>query len=310
MVDIRLAWAIFLGGTAVRTFCFLEGDIYASLPADYGFWVKAGTLAMMAALVGFFAAVERVIPYKTRYAITLSGTTLTVIAVFTPPPMTKLLSFGSGTLAFIIIFLFFQYLRSHTTEATRLSFQLVSVGVLAGFAGFLLHLDEVYYYLGGNVYAAGILILVLGTFLFGSSVLQSPAYDELDWIEQLAAIYVIGSGGALLFTHQFQRTGNMDSDLAAAGLTGVQEIMREITGTNGSVNTISIGEYEILFANGRGIVTALVCRAPYRILVEKCREFTKQYESIFEEEITTNVASGSWTRLAEKLVNSVFVQAR
>ena len=307
VTDIRLAWAVFMGGTAVRTFCFMQGDIYASLPTDYAFWVRVATLAMMAALVGFFGAVERVIPYKTRHAMTLSGAALVVIAVFTSPTMTKLLSFGSGVLAGIVIVLFFQHLRGYITDKTRLSYRLVSVGILAGFVGFLLHLDEVYYYLGPFVYVTGILILLLGTLLFGSSVIQSPAYDELDWIDQLAAIYVMGSGGALLFTHQFQRTGTMNVDLAAAGLTGVEELMREITGTSDSVNTISIGEYEVIFVHGRLIVTALICRASYRVLLEKCREFTEQYELMFGEEITRNIVSESWNRLAEKLVNSVFM---
>ena len=83
--------------------------------------------------------------------------------------------------------------------------------------------------------------------------------------------------------------------------------MKEITGTDGSVNAISIGEYDVLFAHGHLVVTALVCMAPYRILLEKCREFTEQYELVFGDEITHNVVTGEWNQLAKKLVNSVFI---
>ena len=60
-----------------------------------------------------------------------------------------------------------------------------------------------------------------------------------------------------------------------------QEMLKEITESEEGFRRVSIGQNELLFSHGNSIVTALVAKAPYRILLDKVDDFTEKFELLF-----------------------------
>jgi hypothetical protein len=306
IVDIRLAWAIFILGLASNTFSFLITDISPLSEADYILWIKLGYLSMMYAVTGFSFALERILPYKTRYAFTMLGLLFASLTLFLPQDIMRLMAYGLGILLFIQLLLFFRYFKTHTTTDTKFSYQLLTTGITIGFIGFILRNEIVLINLGVEYYLLGIFLLMVGVTMFGGSILESPAYDELDWVDQMHDLYVIADGGILMFYHTFQESTRMDEDLTAAGISGFQDMLKEITESEEGFRRVSIGRNELLFSHGNSIVTALVAKAPYRILLDKLDDFTEKFELLFSERIHQRMRPLTGEMPALLLVENVF----
>ena len=90
-----------------------------------------------------------------------------------------------------------------------------------------------------------------------------------------------------MYHHKFIPTVDLDENLTAAGLTGVQELFKEITQSKTGLNRLSVGEFDILFAQRNDFTTVLVANSPYRVLLDKVRDFSDQFELLFGVEAKT-----------------------
>ncbi len=306
IVDIRLAWAIFLLGLATNAFSFMITDVAVLSAVENAFWIKMGYISIMFSITAFFFALERILPYKTKSVFSISGLFITVVTIFVPQDVMRILAFGFGSLVFILMLLFFRYFRAHTSDETQLSYQLLSTGIIIGFVGFVLRNDVVLVNFGVDYYLLGLLLITIGIMMFGGSIIQSPAYDELDWPEQVNELYVIAEGGILMFYHSFNEEHKFDEDLAAAGISGFQDMLKEITESEEGFRRVSIGSNEILFSHGSTVVTALVANAPYRILLDKVDDFTEKFELLFSERIHQRMRPLTGELPALLLIENVF----
>ncbi|MFW9769170.1 MAG: hypothetical protein ACFFEM_10145, partial [Candidatus Thorarchaeota archaeon] len=192
LTDVRLAWAVFMLGMVLNTFSFMMTDFYFTEDPASLLWTKTGYIAMMIALMGFFLALERILPYRTRNIFTWSVLLIAIVTVFAPRELLTLLALSASLLAFGMLFLFFAYFVKNTTGAVRSSMRMIFFGVLIGFIGYLLRSDLVYSF-GEQYYVLGAALLVTGLVILGIAVLSSPTLDELDWDEQMLELYVIHS---------------------------------------------------------------------------------------------------------------------
>ncbi|MGY5876473.1 MAG: hypothetical protein RTU30_12065 [Candidatus Thorarchaeota archaeon] len=304
--DIRLGWALFLVGLAFNSIFFVISDLYTVTYEDYLFWIRFGYLSIDLSLVGFFFAMERILPYNTRNSITGIGLVIAITTIFFSQEIMRLFAYAIGILAFLMLFFFYQYFRKNVTAETLPGVQLIFIGILIGFIGFILRTDPIYEAFGAVPYTIGPLLLVIGIALFGASILVSPAFDELDWAEQLVGLFVIGEGGILMYHHRFLEVSDVDENLAAAGLSGVQDLLREITSAEGGFNIVSIGEYEILFSHGGHVSSALVSKTSYQILLGKIEDFTEKFELLFQDVIKMQSRSLEKDERASTLVESIF----
>ncbi|MGY5854262.1 MAG: hypothetical protein RTU92_11895 [Candidatus Thorarchaeota archaeon] len=305
-VDIRLGWALFLIGLAFNSIFFVIADVYTDTYEAYLYWIRFGYISVDLSLVGFFFAMEHILPYNTRNSITVLGLVIAITTVFFSQEIMRLFAYAIGILAFIMLFSFYQYFRKNVTGETLPGVRLIFIGILIGFIGFILRTDPIYDFFGEVPYILGPLLLVIGIGLFGASILVSPAFDELDWAEQLVGLYVIGEGGILMYHHRFLEVSAVDENLAAAGLSGVQDLLREITSAEGGFNIVSIGEYEILFSHGGHVSSALVSKTSYQILLGKIEDFTEKFELLFQDIIKEHSRSVENDERASTLVKSVF----
>ncbi|MHA2433603.1 MAG: hypothetical protein ACXADO_10285, partial [Candidatus Thorarchaeota archaeon] len=123
---------------------------------------------------------------------------------------------------------------------------------------------------------------------------------------QLVELYLIQSGGLLVYHHQFTESPDIDQWLTAAGISGVQSLFQEITRSESGLNVVSIGEYEILFAHGRSFTSVLIARAAYQVLLGKVREFTTKFDAVFGPIVQSFEGSLNEFSSARELVESYF----
>ncbi len=306
LTDVRLAWAVFMLGMVLNTFSFIMTDFYFTVDPQALVWTKTGYLAMMMALIGFFLALERILPYQTKNVFTGSVILVAIVTVFAPREWLTILALTASLFAFGMLALFFSFYVKNTTGSVRSSMRLIFVGVLIGFVGYLLRSDPVYYSFGEQSYIVGAALLVTGLVILGIAVLSSPILDELDWDEQMLELFVIHSAGILVFHHKFRAAVDLDENLTAAGITGVQELVKEITQSKEGLNNLSVGDFEILFAQRENFISMLLAKESYRVLLEKVEDFADSFEMVYGEALEDFRGEISQFGTASSLVSNLF----
>jgi hypothetical protein len=293
-------------GMACNSFSFIMSDFYFTIDPGSLLWTKIGYLMLMIALIGFFLALERILPYKTRHLFTAAGAVVAFITIFSSREYLTALALSASLVVFGILALFFSYYVRNTSGVVRGSMRMIFIGFLGGFIGYILRSDFVYYSFGEPVYLTGAFLLVTGLVVMGVAVLGSPALDELDWSEQMLELYVIHESGVLMYHHKFKQSVEFDENLTAAGLTGAQELFKEITQSKTGLNTLSVGDVNILFAHKNHFTTAIVAKQAYRVLLGKAKDFSDQFELLFGDAV--KAFSGEVTQFnnAEKLAINLF----
>lgn len=304
-LDLRLSWSIFFFGLAINSSFFIISDFWMTTEPMNTRFVASGYIALIFALTAFFAALEMILPYRTRHVLTLIGLGSTFLPLFIPRALFEVLALFDSIIALIGITLFLRYTWGSTTGDVRKSVQWVVVGFVMGWVGFLGR-SEVGYLLGEPTYAFSLSLLTVGILIFGYVLATSPALDELDWNKQILELYVIQMGGILVCHHQFVENPDVDQTLTAAGIAGVQSLFQEITRSDTGLNIVSIGEYDILFAHGAAFTCVLIAKKPYRVLLDKVQEFTTKFEYEFGTVLQRFEGSLREFHSAVELIESVF----
>jgi len=281
LLDIRLVWGIFLVGMSLNTLLFTIGDFYFNTEPAHTFWTKTGYIAMMLALVAFFFAMERVLPYRTGHVFSICGILSAALTIVFPRSLMVYLTFAMSLVTVIGFVLFIIYTRSGTTGDVRRDTTRMTTGFLLAIVGFLGRSDFVYYNLGESVYLSGIVLYVIGLAIFGYVMVGSPAMEEFDWRTHLIRLYVMDKGGVLVYHHHFVDIMVRAQELTAAGISGIQSLMQEAMQSDAGLNHLSIGDYEILFAHSEDFTCILLCTKPYRVLLNKVIDFSNQFQDLF-----------------------------
>ncbi|MHA1638333.1 MAG: hypothetical protein ACTSUO_01030 [Candidatus Thorarchaeota archaeon] len=291
---------------AANSIAFMLADFRFPNEPFNTYCVAIGYVALVLALTAFFFAMERILPYNTRYAFTFIGLLSAVTTLIIPRSLFNILALFSSSVALIGVLLFLRHARKNTTGVVRRNIGLIVMGFLMGWVGFIGRSEFVYDNLGAPFYVFGITLLLVGILIFGVTLTYSVALDELDWQKQLVALYVIKKGGILAYHHEFTKDLEADQGLTAAGISGVQSLLQEITNSEEGLNIVSIGSYEILFAHGSGIITVLIANEPYHMLLDKVEDFNHQFENIFLPLMGKYSSDVSEFTSVRELVESIF----
>ena len=304
-LDLRLAWSVFFFGLSINSIFFIMADFWFHNEPINTMLTASGYIALMIALTAFYAALEMILPYKTRHVLTIIGIITTFMPLFIPRSFFEPLALFDAILALIGITLFLRYTWSGTAGEVQKNVQWVVFGFLIGWLGFLGRSETAYLW-SESIYALGLIMLTVGILIFGYMLTTSPALDELDWNQQILELYVIQSGGILMCHHQFVENPNIDQVLTAAGIAGVQSLFQEITRSATGLNIVSIGDYDILFAHGAEFTCVLIAKKPYKILLDKVQEFTDKFEYEFGTVLRQFEGSLKEFHSADELIQSVF----
>ncbi|MHA1577513.1 MAG: hypothetical protein ACTSU3_09145 [Candidatus Thorarchaeota archaeon] len=281
LVDLKIAWSIFFFGVAANSIAFMLSDFRFTTEPFNTYCVTVGYVALILAISAFFFAVEKILPYKTRHAFTVMGILSSLIILFLPRSLFNVLAIIISFVALVGVLLFLRHALRNTIGKVRRNVELIVAGFLLGWIGFIGRSDFIFDNLGVPFYVIGITLLLVGILIFGLTLTYSVALDELDWQSQLVTLYVIKKGGILVYHHDFIEDLDVDQVLTAAGISGVQSLLQEITNSEDGLNIVSIGNYEILFAHGSSISAVLITKEPYHTLLSKVEDFIHRFELIF-----------------------------
>ena len=306
LLDIRLVWAIFLVGMSLNTLLFTIGDFYFNTEPAHTFWTKTGYMAMILALVAFFFAMERVLPYRTGHVFSICGILSAALTIVFPRNLIVYLAFAMALVTVIGFVLFVIYTRSDTTGDMRRDTTRMTTGFLLAIVGFLGRTDFVYYNLSEYFYRSGTALYVIGLAIFGYVMISSPAMEELDWRAHLIRLYVMNKGGLLVYYHQFVDIPVRAQELTAAGISGIQSLMQEAMQSDAGLNHLSIGDYEILLAHSDDFTCVLLCSKPYRVLLDKVIEFSNRFQDSFGPELRSFGSDITPFKSASEIVDVLF----
>ncbi len=304
--DVRLAWAVFMFGMASNSFSFIMSDFYFTDPAGILLWTKTGYIAMMIALLGFFIALEQILPYVTHDLFTGLGVASIIITILLPLEYLNYIALFTSLLTFVMLVLFSIYYLRITAGEIKTAMRLIVIGFIVGFLGYIGRSDTVYSSFGPMVYTIAALFLVIGLLILGATVFSGPALDELDWDNQLLELYVIHENGLLMFHYEFSRIVNLDENLTAAGISGIQNLLQEIVHSTEGLNFLSIGRLSILFAHGEHFTVVLLAKHPYRVLLAKVKEFVEIFQVVFGSEIKDPAINTEKFVGTEEIVQNIF----
>ena len=119
-------------------------------------------------------------------------------------------------------------------------------------------------------------------------------------------LYVIHSAGILVYHHRFKHAVNLDENLTAAGITGVQELVKEITHSKEGLNNLSVGDFDILFAQKENFISMLLAKKSYRVLLEKVEDFAERFEMIYGEALEDFGGEVTQFSAASSIVSNLF----
>ncbi|MFW9813636.1 MAG: hypothetical protein ACFFF9_14345 [Candidatus Thorarchaeota archaeon] len=281
VVDIKFAWATFLLGMVFNRGTFIMSDFYFTVEPFNTLFTKIGYAGLILALTAFFFAIELILPLKTRHVFFIAGLLHAFLAVVFPRDWLDYVAISIALVTLAGVMLFLQYTMKNTSGNIRKSIKIIVAGFLTGYIGFVFSGDMAYYAFGMIPYLLGEAALAFGLIVFGFGAIYSPALGELDWRQQLVELYIIQQGGLLVYHYEFEKTGELDQVLTAAGISGVQSLFQEITQSEMGLNVVSVGKFEILFSHSSSFTSVLITRAPYNVLVDKIEEFTKTFDLMF-----------------------------
>jgi len=306
IVDIKFAWATFLLGMVFNRSAFIQSDFYYTVEPFNTLFTKMGYVGLILALTAFFFAIELILPYRTRNAFFYAGLLHAVLAVVFPRDWLDYIAISIAVVTLAGVMLFLNYTMKNTSGNVQRSIKTILAGFLIGYFGFIFSSDMAYGIFGIVPYLLGEGGLVFGLVIFGLGAIYSPALGELDWRQQLVELYIIQQGGLLVYHYEFERTGELDQVLTAAGISGVQSLFQEITQSEMGLNVVSVGKFEILFSHSNSFTSVLITKAPYNVLVDKIEEFTDTFELMFGSIIQNFEGDLREFSSAEELVKSIF----
>jgi hypothetical protein len=83
-------------------------------------------------------------------------------------------------------------------------------------------------------------------------------------------------------------------------------LFKEITQSKTGLNNLSIGNFDILFAQGPSFTSVLIANQPYRVLLEKVKDFSDKFQLVFGKAVENLGGEVSQFEAADALAKAVF----
>ncbi len=146
--------------------------------------------------------------------------------------------------------------------------------------------------------------------LFAIAMWSLPSLSEFNWEEQVKTLYVIMPGGLLAYEFSFKSEDSVDSDLLGSGLSGIVDIVREMTGSVKRMKIIRQEKKNIYLEYGDHVTVAIIAEEELKILFEKISRFTREFETLFADVLESWDGNTEIFKLADSLVKKIFISAR
>ena len=136
--------------------------------------------------------------------------------------------------------------------------------------------------------------IILAFFLIGGSALvfvlfqlreTLPAPDEIAWRNAIQFLYVVDKSGICIYENYFEEFSHHqqspDQDLLGGYLVAISTLLKEIAQDNKPVEMVKKEGFSIMLEEGKNVIVTLITLLELKILREKLRAFTEDFEVMF-----------------------------
>ncbi|MBN2157139.1 MAG: hypothetical protein JW776_13930 [Candidatus Lokiarchaeota archaeon] len=326
-MEMNLAWGFFFLGQFLFDAVKMYADFYQDhIPEliDRAYLNNVANALGLLGLVYISIQIERIL--KSGYINTIIISLISLCAIF-------FYNFPSNYLTLFIFVAFFATLgiiyaaiQSRVEHHPKLVDMLVIfiLGFILLFLGNILKTDfilnlfiEPFTNTFGNTndilyirLLAGDGIVIASIFIIQFSFQEFPSIMELNWSNYLLEIHIVSYNGIELYNRRFYEERTLKSsthpDLVAAAFSGIQDIIKEITGSEENVDLIDQGNYKMIFEKSRYVIVILIVTENLEIYRYKLEKLTPEIEEKFGNYISNWTGDMSLFEGAKDLIDTYF----
>jgi hypothetical protein len=298
--DMIISWSFFFLGQSLLTALKIFADFYqTAIPSiiDRTYLNNVANVFGLLGLVSLSIEVEKLIN---------TGFINSLIIVFISTCAVLFYYFPSDYLAIFIFIAYFSTLgllfalvhsRIEDNKYLDQMLNIFILGFILMFTGNLFKSDTVLQLLSnsfttlfGSIYSVlyfrlfGDLVVIFSIFIMQYSFQEFPSLMELNWIQYLGEIHVLSANGIELYSKTFSRRTDsipIDPDLMGAAMSGITDIIKEVTGSNKSLNLIDQGDFKIIFEKSQYAIIFLIAKKPLDIYRIKLQNLMKDIIDVY-----------------------------
>ncbi len=279
--------SLFLGLNRVSLIVF---DYISPNPIFQIIATSLTAIGLLAVVLGFFRVVKIAFPQSRQFAImTYSLFPVGIFLLFAAQVFSSV-AFNTWSVILAVFFdsiIFFYFARVMAQKGVKVFRQMLlfAAGLCLAVVGSNFtanYVAELYgeFALGAKV--IGHSFFLCGLFLAAIGFWTLPELRELEWRETLRHLYLIMKSGLCVFDHSFKVEQTTDSDLVAGGITGITQLIPEMTKSEEKVEVIQQKDTKILLKYGQYVNIALIAKADLHTLHAKLDTFIAEFESLYK----------------------------
>jgi len=150
------------------------------------------------------------------------------------------------------------------------------------------------------------LLFLTGLGLFAIAIWSLPSLTEFGWESKLYHLYVLMPGGLLAYEYSFKDTCDVDSDLLGSGLSGIVDIVKEMTGSVKRLKIIRQERRNIYLEYGKYVTVIILAEEELKILFEKISQFTQEFENLFSKVLESWDGNADIFKITDSLIKKIF----
>ncbi|MCP4762177.1 MAG: hypothetical protein GY870_10375 [archaeon] len=291
---MQIAWALFFFGQFFMSLMNVFADFYYIDIIERMPRVYLNNVANAFGLLGLVAIsfqIEKIL--RDHYINSIIITLIAACAIIFDLPPNFLTIFQicayASTLGMIYAAV---HSRVEDVKHLRQMLNIFIVGFVMLFLGNFLKSDIFLQYILDLLFIIRIIgdfLVIFSIFVLRHSFREFPSIMDLNWQHYLLDIHILSTNGVEIYNKSFvKRTETMkiDPDLAAAALTGVGQIMKEITGSKKSLNLIDQGDIQVMLEKSDKCIISLVVTEPLRIYEFKLDNLMANIIEIYGPELS------------------------
>lgn len=299
-MDWMFSWTIFFFGQLLLTLILIFGDYYQGIiPEEIIERFYITNIAKVFGLLGLVAIsiqIEKVLEGESFY---INSTIIAVISLcvvffynFPSNYLTIFVSIAYGSTVLMI----YAAINSRVGKHRRLhrSLNVFLTGYIIMFIGNLFKSDLIISLFTGIDEFNALIIRLIGDisvissiFILNYSFESFPTIMELQWKQYLLELHILSANGIEIHCNNFETIKRkIDPDLVGMAVTGISDLIREVTGSKEDLNMIDQKDFKILFKKSDFFVIFLLTTQPIDIyqfkLEDLMNEIDKEYGKYIE----------------------------
>ncbi len=223
---------------------------------------------------------------KTKYLLT-TYIVIGLIAnfiVYRYEDLNFLLNFFLGSAVPILLILQYVVFVRPTSGMLKRRMNFSLVGLICAGVGSALRNFFINELLGYYIFSIGTSIVIIGLLLMAYGFSAFSTLTDLNWKDKLHQLYVVTEDGICLYAYSFENNLPIaNSNLLAAGFSGIQKLLSEILKTKEALRIIEYKHLNILVDFRPNIVVLLVITEHSAFLFYKLKEFAEKFSNFFKD---------------------------